>query len=135
MDWKRYLSGGYFDDDDRHRREIYIEWAREVADELGRGGMTSASLRRFYGKIKALQRMLTEETFLDFKHHLYSVLTMAHYGNNREERSGKLPDAFVIFLERNIQLAERSYKDFLAFVDHFQSVVAYFKETNKKLYG
>jgi len=40
------------------------------------------------------------------------------------------PHLFSLFIERNIQEAKKGGEHFRAFVEHFQSVVAYFKDKN-----
>jgi CRISPR type III-A-associated protein Csm2 len=125
-----YLEGGYYKNG-KLRREIYIEWAKEQAKILAEAGMTRAALRRFYAQIKGLQPLMKDEkAFEENKHKLYPIIPLANYATNKEE--GKVPVAFKNFIERNIELALENRDNFVAFVEHFQSIVAYFKEADQK---
>ena len=122
---EKYLKNGSFDEHGRPKREIYLDWAETISEDLEKEGMTKASLRRFYSQVKVLQPLL-QENFDDNKHKLYRVLTLATYGVNRDQ-DVKLPDMFLYFIRQNIELATKDLKHYLAFLDHFESVVAYFK--------
>lgn len=124
----QYLKEGYFDSEGYRRKEIYIDWAKEIANKLSNSNMTTASLRKFYNQIKGLQHLLTnEENFNANKYRLYNIIPLAQYKLN-----SSVPQEFVDFLEVNLQQVEKDFKNFQVFVDHFQSVVAYFKESSNK---
>ncbi|NSL53039.1 type III-A CRISPR-associated protein Csm2 [Calidifontibacillus erzurumensis] len=121
-----YLKNGYFDENMKPKKEIYIEWAQYIADEFAKQGVTRAALRRFYGQVKGLQPLLKNENlFMEHKHRLYPINPLANYQYNREENG--LPYIFVQFFEKNLKEAEKSHLHFQAFIDHFQSIIAYFR--------
>lgn len=123
--WQDYLQDGYFDENGKPRKELYMDWAQAIAKELSQKGMTRASIRRFYGLIKGLEPFFKDErTYEEERHRLYPVVPLANYVVNKEDQ--KLPVQFKIFMERNTEEALKSYKHFLAFIGHFQSVIAYF---------
>ncbi|QED48150.1 type III-A CRISPR-associated protein Csm2 [Cytobacillus dafuensis] len=133
MNKRPYLQGGYYQDG-KKRREIYIEWAKDMAVKLSQGGMTMAALRRFYGQIKAIQPlMVDDEAFEVHKEKIYPIIPLANYAANKEE--GKVPEAFRDFIEKNMELSLQNRANFLAFIDHFQSIVAYFKEPSNTQRG
>ncbi|MEK4179493.1 type III-A CRISPR-associated protein Csm2 [Aeribacillus sp. FSL K6-1121] len=131
MEIKTYLNTGYFDESGNYKREIYIDWAKAIASKLKRDKMTSASIRRFYGRVRALSTMFRdEETFQRNKHELQKLIPLVYYSLQRDQAN--VPESFKDFLEVNVRLAEQSLKDFKAFVDHFQSVVAFFPKEDQK---
>jgi CRISPR type III-A-associated protein Csm2 len=131
MEIKTYLNTGYFDESGNYRREIYIDWAKAIASKLKQDKMTSASIRRFYGRVRALSTMFRdEETFQRNKHELQKLIPLVYYSLQRDQAN--VPESFKDFLEVNVRLAEQSLKDFKAFVDHFQSVVAFFPKEDQK---
>jgi CRISPR type III-A-associated protein Csm2 len=121
-----YLKGGYFDENNKPRRELYIDWAKYIAEEFYRQGVTRASLRRFYAQVKGIEPSLKKENdFKNNKHRLYPLFPLANYAVNREENH--LPVIFKDFFEKNLELALKDNRHFKAFVDHLQSIVAYFR--------
>lgn len=127
MDLTQYLSEGYFDEKGNPRKELYLDWAEGIATILAREGMTKGALRRFYAQIKGIQPLMNDKQgFEKNKHRLYSIVPLANYGVNRNDSA--LPEEFKTFIEKNMMLAEKDEKHFKFFVEHFQSVIAYFKE-------
>lgn len=124
MDMTNYLSQGYFDENNRPYKELYLDWAQSIADTLARKGMSKGALRRFYGQVKGLQPII-EKDFEGQKHRLYPIIPHAHYGVNKENST--IPAEFITFIERNVFLAEQDIRHFQMFIEHFQCVVAYFR--------
>ena len=65
------------------------------------------------------------------KEKLYSFYPSAAYAVSRKNTS--VPPEFQKFIETNMKLAVKDPKHFKGFVEHFQSVVAYFKEKDNRL--
>ncbi|MGB9803127.1 type III-A CRISPR-associated protein Csm2 [Desulfofundulus sp.] len=132
-----YLKGGYFDAKGYLRKELLTSDAEKVARVLSQKGMTSAALRRFYNKLKAIDAKLQSEEFDAVKPDLYSLQANVIYNAGRlSDGNNKLvPEEFLEFMRTNIEKAEIDRKHFKAFIEHFQSVLAYFtyfKEKNNQ---
>ncbi|WP_238457118.1 type III-A CRISPR-associated protein Csm2 [Desulforamulus hydrothermalis] len=122
-----YLKEGYYNDQGYLRKEIFTKEAEMVAGVLAAGGMTSASLRRFYNKLRDIYtRYKDNKNFDEIKPDLYKFYPNANYAVRR--KTATVPEAFLIFINTNVALAEQSPRNLIGFVEHFQSVVAYFKD-------
>jgi CRISPR type III-A-associated protein Csm2 len=122
-----YLKDGYFEgegDQRRLRPEVIDTWAMEAAKLLGNRGMKSAQLRRFFGQARGSDAKLrTGLAFESLRAGIYGLKRDVAYQVGRK----LVPEEFKQFIDRNVELAvqdERSFKE--GFVEHFQSVVAYF---------
>jgi len=92
--------------------------------DKNRTAMTSASLRKFFGKVKLAQRKL--EVHNDFHAIIPDILSLEPYVNNAVVR-GVVPRLFQDFIEQNVKLAVSSKKTFSeGFAKHFEYVVAFF---------
>lgn len=124
-----YLSEGYFDKEGLLRREIIVDDAQAVASVLKRANMTSAALRRFFAKLRAIQeKYKSTNNFEKVKEDLYSFYPLVAYSVSRKVA----PIVFQEFMEKNLAQAEKDEKHFRAFIKHFQSVVAFFKDENQR---
>ncbi|PSR25430.1 MAG: type III-A CRISPR-associated protein Csm2 [Sulfobacillus thermosulfidooxidans] len=117
-----YLQQGYVNPDGGYRREIYREEAQFVVNKLAPGTSIHA-LRRFYNRVKGLERSMDRGRLFDqHKSQLYELQAHAHYAAKRN-----LVNAFFLtFMDRNVAHAVTNWEQFEGFVKHFESVVAYF---------
>lgn len=121
-----YLKDGYFNDSGYLREEIYTTEATRVAGVLSSKNMTSAALRRFFNKLRGIDsRFKSGSDFEEIKPGLYAFQRDVAYAVGR----GVVPEEFRQFINTNIRLAIIDPKHFKGFVEHFQSVLAYFKES------
>jgi CRISPR-associated protein Csm2 len=125
---KGYLEGGYFENKDGKKyikEEIFITWAREVSAALKAQGLTAAAIRRFFSKLRAVEyKYKTNHDFNLAREGIYAFVRDVSYTENR----GVTPALFSRFIEANVEQAKNDAEHFRAFVEHFQSVVAYFKD-------
>lgn len=122
-----YLPAGYFEqkgDKQYLRPEVLDSAAIDVAKALGNAGMKSAQLRRFFSKARGIEAKLDRDG--DFQQILADI-----YGFKRDVayQVGRkiVPEQFREFINRNVDLAvvdQESFKQ--GFLQHFESVVAYF---------
>lgn len=120
-----YLRQGYVDPEGGYRREIYCEEAQFVVEKL-RYGTSVHALRRFYNRIKGLERSMDRgRRFDENKTQLYALHPHAVYAKERQLVSKFFPE----FIQRNITQAVANWEQFEGFVKHFESVVAYFTAT------
>lgn len=126
-----YLREGYFDEKGNIRCDLISRMAEEVAERLGNAGVTSAQLRRFFGQVRVIERLLQQTTFGEVCPQILSLKAKAaNYvgrGSSNEERSRR--EVFKRFIDQNVDLIIKSpEKGFnKGFVPHFESVVAYYK--------
>lgn len=122
-----YLQGGYFNEKGYLRKEIFTTEAERVAGLLSAKGMTSAALRRFYNKVRGIyERYNDTKNFEEAKTGLYSIYP--NVADKVSRNNSNVPEEFRRFINTNLNLAERDPDHLKGFVQHFQSVVAYFKD-------
>ncbi len=126
---QNYLKAGYFDEKGCLRESIYKDEAKVVAEILASHGMTPTSFRAFYNKAKAIEyHYNTSKDFDSIKHKLFAFERDVVYQVSRE----CVPDEFRKFIVKNAELAQKGPKEFKGFIEHFLSVLAYFKDYSKK---
>jgi CRISPR type III-A-associated protein Csm2 len=117
-----YLRQGYVNPAGGYRREIYCEEAQFVVQKLVRGTSIHA-LRRFYNRVKGLERSMDHGRLFDQrKSQLYELQSHAYYAAKRNLVNAFFPE----FIDRNVAQAVVNWEQFEGFVKHFESVVAYF---------
>lgn len=122
-----YLKEGYFDSQNgkRYLRVALLDdLARDVAKVLGNAGMKSHQLRRFFNKARGIEAKLNREP--DFRRVVEEIVSFKSDVAYQVGR-GVVPREFSAFIERNIDLAVADEESFRrGFLQHFQSVLAYF---------
>lgn len=123
-----YLYEGYFDVKNGKnyiKEAVFIAWAQELSNSLKQSGLTSAAIRRFFSKLRAIEYKFKMTRDFDLaREGIYAFVRDVTYTENR----GVTPPLFSKFIERNVNEAKESPDHFRAFIEHFQSVVAYFKD-------
>jgi CRISPR-associated protein Csm2 len=108
------------------RPEVVDELAISVAKVLGNAKpeMKSHQLRRFFNKMRAIEAKLdTVESFELVKSDILGFKRDVAYAAGRDV----VPSEFKHFIDRNVELAAQSEENFRqGFIEHFQSVLAYF---------
>lgn len=124
-----YLNDSYFDDKGHLREGIFKEEAKTVANVLAAEGMTPTALRVFYNKLKAIEsRYKSSRNDFDLiKPSLYAFERDVAYQASR----GVVKEEFRKFITTNAALAAKGPKEFKGFIEHFLSVLAYFKDVAK----
>lgn len=124
-----YLSNSYFDEKGYLREGIFKEEAKEVAKVLAAIRMTPTSLRAFYNKLKAIENKYnaSNNNFDLIKPNLYAFERDVAYQVSR----GVVDEEFRKFIVVNAELAIKGPKEFKGFIEHFLSVLAYFKDVSK----
>lgn len=124
-----YLKTGYFDDKDQLREGIYKDDAKLVAGILANNKMSANSLRAFYNKLKAIEsKYKTSGNNFDLiRPTLFAFERDVAYQVSRQV----VPEDFRTFINANAELAAKGPKEFKGFVEHFLSVLAYFKDFSK----
>ena len=121
-----YLAGGYFNREGYLKKEVLVDWPQALINVFARGRkpMTMTALRRFYNKLKALDHKLKyQKDIIQLLSDIYSFERDAVYAASREV----VPGVFIGFMSKNVEQAALSPKYFNAFVEHYQSIVAYGK--------
>ncbi|MCM8794011.1 MAG: type III-A CRISPR-associated protein Csm2 [Candidatus Omnitrophica bacterium] len=124
----KYFDNGFFEDKDKTiiKKELLDQKAEEIAKNL-QSGLTSAQLRKFYHDAKTIQRRIelegnNEEIFKKYLPEIKMIKAKAAYASN--PKKPKIPKKFNDFLTAGIKKIE-DYKDFKAFMKHFEAVVGY----------
>jgi CRISPR type III-A-associated protein Csm2 len=128
-----YLHEGYFDDQGILRRDIFTHEAWQVALALSNPDLSqplsSSGLRRFYNRLKAIQQgYQLDKDFENVKVKLYDFLNGVRYAVARKVA----PDQFQKFIEVNLELALTNHDAFEAFMQHYESLVAYARNEDKR---
>lgn len=131
LQWFRqqYLKDGYFDQNNNLRPELVVDDAIKVARILGgrygRRELSTAQLRRFFGKARLIEQKLNSQQSFDGL--VAEIHEMQPLAANAVSKDVGPPEVFKDFIDRNVDYASRSEKDFKeGFIKHIQSVVAYF---------
>lgn len=123
-----YLSDGYFDDKGYLREGIFKDDAKEVARVLYSQRMSPTSLRAFYNKLRAIESEYKMSNNFDaIKPKIHAFERDVAYQISR----GVASEEFRKFIVTNISLAVKGPKEFKGFVEHFLSVLSYFKDVSK----
>jgi CRISPR type III-A-associated protein Csm2 len=122
-----YLQGGYFEEKNGKkyiREEVFVSWAQNVSEALKASGLAPTAIRKFFTKLRAIEHKYKVSRDFDLAvQDLHSFHRDVKYAENREVAS----PLFTSFIEINSTLAKNSPEHFKAFVEHFQSVIAYYK--------
>ena len=125
---KGYLDGGYFEIKNGKqyiREEVFITWAKEMSASLKAEGLAPAAIRRFFIKLRAIEyKLAMTKDFDRAREGIYAFSRDVAYTEGR----GITKPLFSKFIELNCSEAKKDAEHFRAFVEHLQSVVAYFKE-------
>lgn len=138
---EKYLADGYFDGKGHLRREVFIEWPEHITDALtdfsAKPKASKNSLRAFYSMLRMAktqfdaQRGDPDKAWGDAKTQLYKLRVAAEYQLTRKVISPLCHK----FLFQNIdkvleqgKTPEDFARNFNAFVEHFQAVIAYLPE-------
>lgn len=118
-----YLDNGYFDDEDELREEYITSYADTIARDLGtaRPTMTSSQLRRFFQHLRGCESKMQYFSFDAIRSEVKKLdpLVKEAFGK------GKVSLLYKDFIEKNVNVVG-DRRSFYAFIDHFQSVIAYF---------
>jgi CRISPR-associated protein Csm2 len=125
-----YLEGGYFDIKNGKnyiKEAVFIKWAQDVSADLKQQGMSPNAIRNFFNKLRAVEyNYKSTKDFDRTRQDIYTFCRDVKYTENR----GVTPLLFTSFIEANIAEAKKDADHFKAFIEHFQSVIAYFKDKN-----
>jgi CRISPR/Cas system CSM-associated protein Csm2 small subunit len=120
----RYLAAGYFDGRGNPLSEVIIDWPKQIAQQLERGGLAAAQLRNFFSEARHIEGQLAAGQ--GFAAVRPRILKLDAYAANAVKK-GNAPKLFYDFIQHNLKWAATDEKSFLkGFVPHFESVVAYF---------
>lgn len=126
-DYVERLEKGYFDSNGRLWEEFVTTMAKDVAQSFGKK-LKNYQLRRFYGHAKAAENRLRMTG--DWPSVNVDIKKLGAFVAEAKGKD-KIPESFYDFIDRNIK-AIKMQKDFDAFLEHFQAVVAYFTYFNPK---
>lgn len=110
------------------RREIFIEAAEEMANELTVEGMTQTQIRSMFNMLNEMaQRIKREGDDLNVdvvSQQYYEFVRQCEYQKKRGVFKG---DAFLQFAKDHLDVAASSKKEFIGFVEYLKSIMARLK--------
>jgi len=125
-----YLTGGYFETKNGKnyiKEAVFIKWAQDISADLRGERLSPTAIRNFFNKLRAVEHNYkVSKDFDKTRQDIYSFCRDVKYTENR----GVTPELFTKFIDANIALAKKDPEHFKAFIEHFQSVIAYFKDKN-----
>jgi CRISPR-associated protein Csm2 len=123
-----YLADGYFEIKNGKnyiKEDVFIKWPQDISADLRSAGMSPTAIRNFFNKLRAVEHNYkVTKDFDKTRQGIYSFCRDVHYTETR----GVTPELFTKFIEANIALAKKDPEHFKAFIEHFQSVIAYYKD-------
>lgn len=139
---KDYLKNGYFDSTGNIYTELIDSTALQIVETFknkwGSSDIKYTQMRKFFQHARQAQRAYesipyeerkNEAYIKELKNRILKLKTMVLYAKGR----GQIPDSFLDFIIRNIEMIEKSNIDDIpnnvikGFIPHFEAVVAYFK--------
>jgi CRISPR type III-A-associated protein Csm2 len=138
-----YLASGYFDRQENLLKEVFIDWPESLTRSLreSRPPATKNSLRAFYSMLRMAktqfdaQRESQDKAWGDAKTQLYKLQTAAQYQRTRNVISRlcqKFINTNINTVLREGSDSDRFARNFNAFVEHFQAVIAYLPERGER---
>lgn len=112
----------YFDSAGNLKCEYVTDLAQMIADNLGRGKLTTHQLRAFYNHVKRLHVSLKKGR--PFAEVYPEIRKLKPFAEERAQK-GKIPAYFRDFIFRNVDKVRDQNTFLKGFVEHFQAVVAY----------
>jgi len=123
-----YLADGYFEIKNGKnyiKEDVFIKWPQDISADLRNAGLSPNAIRNFFNKLRAVEHNYkVTKDFDKTRQDIYSFCRDVKYTENR----GVTPELFTKFIDANIDLAKKDPEHFKAFIEHFQSVIAYFKD-------
>lgn len=128
-----YLEGGYYtkkNDELVLKKEYIVEFPKEIAEALSldRNKNKRSQIRKFYEYTLRIQDLLRRKNgdFSIVEAELNRLIPYVTYANSR----ATVTQLFEDFIRKNVKNIQ-SEKDLVAFVKHFEAIVAYLpKEKN-----
>lgn len=121
-----YLAAGYFEAKNGKnylREELFTDWAKQISRALQSKKMSSTATRRFFNKLRAVEyEFKMQRDFDRVREKIFAFARDVAYTENR----GVTPALFTRFIDMNITLAKKDPEHLRGFIEHFQSVIAYF---------
>lgn len=124
-----YLKNGYFDGKGNLLTELIVEWPKKIALALydSGHGLKPAQLRKFFAEVRLIEGQIYAGKSYDTVK--ARIQKLEAYANDAVKKDNA-PQLFKEFFEINVKWAAKDEKSFLAFVDHFECIVAYFPRSN-----
>ena len=123
-----YLEKGYFSKPGVLREELVTSTADKLAAAFAARKLTTGQLRRFYSHVKAAENRLRMTG--DWPAVSVDVKKLGAFAAEAKGKQ-KVPDNFYAFIDANVR-AVNAKDDFFAFIQHFESVVAFFSYHNPR---
>ncbi len=138
-----YLGNGYFDAKQNLLKEVFIDWPESLTRSLrdAKPPATKNSVRAFYTMLRMAKTQFDsqlgnpEAAWGDAKTQLYKLRTAAQYQATRRVISPlcqKFLFANIDSVLRRGTTFDLFQKNFDAFVEHFQAVIAYLPERGER---
>lgn len=120
------LESGYFDKDGFLKEDFIKKYPKQLANRFqGNPNMNKPTqIRKYFDQVVIIEgRYKVNKQFQYVVVELTKMVPLLHSAKTKKHISGE----FYSFLEKNIELATQSEKNFAeGFVQHFQCVIAYY---------
>lgn len=142
---KDYLKDGYFDNTGNIYTELIDSTALKIVETFknkwGGSDIKYTQMRKFFQHARQAQRAYEsipyeerkeQKSIIHLKNEIIKLKIMVFYAKGRKQEI-KIPDSFVDFIIKNIDIIQNSNIDDIpnnvikGFIPHFEAVVAYFK--------
>jgi len=121
------LLDSYYNEHGQLRREIFVEIPEKLAATFQQhpDPVKASAMRKFYECVRTVREMLIQEkSFEACKPDLYRLKPLVR----RQKERRVVSEAFVQFIDHNIDLAVQSPENLKGFHRLFESVICYSKE-------
>jgi len=128
----QYIFKSFYDADRQLLRGVYLETARDLANQCAQEGLTTTQLRQLFFMLKAEEQRLRADASRNFgltRDTLYRFARQVAYQQKRNVLKSR---TFVQWVEKHLDLACKSPAEFRGFVECLTSIVAYLAEKEER---
>ena len=115
----------YYDQDGCIRREVYVEWPKQIVEALSEARVTRSRLRKLYEQVLATKARLRLGQESDTQVLRSGLLQLRRAAEHLGARQPPLPRIAVDFVVIHTDNVREDPKLFIGFFELFQSVYAY----------
>ncbi|PWI57570.1 type III-A CRISPR-associated protein Csm2 [Sulfoacidibacillus thermotolerans] len=141
---RQQMGDEYFDERGHYKASLFTG-AKEIAEKFQQEKTSTHQVRMFFAYVKNIEYLIHQRSnefeqtggkmgvgetssYPRYQNQLFDLTNKARYAVARKQ----VGESFFRFIEKNMNIATRSEKHFLAFVKHFEGVVCYMKEDNRR---
>jgi len=117
-----FLLDSYYDEKGNPVKELFIDYAQELARLFDRDKLSRKQLRNFFGIVTRAKNIALLKGLGEARPVLYECQATVESQLNRDA----IPRSFAEFMKHHLELASRSERDLEGFQKHLNCILCYF---------